>query len=91
MTIQHAKTIWSRFFESPLTVGAGQMLARTSELRLPEPMLRLFHYLFAVPLCGEVIEQLAEIEELSPGWRQLFRRRIDSHSVEEWKYRLTTP
>ena len=42
MTIQHAKTIWSRFFESPLTVGAGQMLARASELRLPEPMLSLF-------------------------------------------------
>jgi phosphatidylserine decarboxylase len=32
---------WSRFFEGPLAVCTGHMLARAAELRLPEPLLRL--------------------------------------------------
>lgn len=42
MTTRYAKPLWSLFFESPVAVGVSQMLARASELRLPEPMLKLF-------------------------------------------------
>ena len=40
MTDRHAQ--WSRFFEGPLAIGAGRVLAHAAELRLSEPMLRPF-------------------------------------------------
>ena len=55
------------------------------------PLSRLLHYLFAEPLEYDKLEELAGISELSPNWQQLFRRRIDSKVVEEWKYRLNVP
>ncbi len=85
------RTGWYYRVLAPGQISGGDRFELIDRPQPDWPLSKLLHYLFAEPLCGEVIEQLTEIEELSPAWRQLFQRRIDSHSVEEWKYRLTTP
>ncbi len=35
------------------------------------------------------LSQIASLEELSPSWRSLAQKRLDSHQIEDWTKRLT--
>ena len=35
------------------------------------------------------LSQIASLEELSPSWRSLSQKRLDSHQIEDWTKRLT--
>ena len=54
-------------------------------------LARLLHYLYADPLNRQALTAMAELSALTPSWRQLAQRRLQTGQVEDWTRRLTTP
>ncbi len=88
---ESGRTGWYYRVLEPGQLARGNVFELIDRPRPAWPLSRLLRYLFAEPLAYDLLEELAGIPELSPGWRRLFRHRIDSGAVEEWRYRLTAP
>jgi MOSC domain-containing protein YiiM len=72
-------------------VGVGDELELVERPQPDWPLSRLIHHLYADPLDDRANEALANLAELSPGWRRLFARRFESKAVEDSRGRLTVP
>lgn len=55
------------------------------------PLARILHALHRDTLNAGELMQLASLETLTASWRDLARRRLERHAVEDWSRRLDTP
>jgi MOSC domain-containing protein YiiM len=55
------------------------------------PLARMLHFLFVEPLDRAALQAIAALSALSPSWRDLAARRLESNQVESWSGRLSTP
>jgi len=67
------------------------------EMRLaqrPHPrwtLERLLTLMYRTPLLTSELEEMAELPSLSPGWKNIARRRLETQKVEAWEARLSVP
>lgn len=55
------------------------------------PLARLLALMYRTPLDRSALERMAVLPELSPGWREIASKRLETGKVEEWTRRLTIP
>ncbi|MFJ1301409.1 MOSC domain-containing protein [Pseudomonadota bacterium AL_CKDN230030165-1A_HGKHYDSX7] len=72
--------------EGELMPGAALVL--TERPRPAWPLARIQDVLNRRLVEGEALAELAEMPELSPGWRTLFAKRRDAGFAEDWTRRL---
>jgi MOSC domain-containing protein YiiM len=82
------RTGWYYRVLEPGVVTPGEEIALADRPQPQWPLSRLISLLYDRTTAFDDLAQMAEIEELAHGWRQLARRRATSRSVESWKSRL---
>lgn len=85
---QSARTGWYYRILQEGNVAAGDDLILE---RRPQPawsLARLLDALYRRTLDAALLQELAALDELTEGWRSLFRRRLESGGVEDWSKRL---
>lgn len=70
------------------TLAAGDRLELVERPCPDWPLSKVLHHLYRQPLDRGALAELAALEPLAPGQRELFRRRLDSGAVEDWTRRL---
>lgn len=85
---QTGRSGWYYRVLEPGEVAPGDALALV-ERRAPDWTLsRLHRVLYIDRLDRAALAGMAALAPLSPGWRQLAARRLDSNRVEDWQRRL---
>jgi len=69
-------------------VETGSALSVVDRPQPDWPLVRLLHLLYRDTRNREALMQAADIAELAEGWRALFRRRLETNSIEDWHRRL---
>lgn len=82
------RTGWYYRVREPGLVAPGDGLVLV-ERRAPDwTLMRLWRVLYRNRLDRAELAAMAALEPLSPGWRALAQRRLDSNRVEDWARRL---
>lgn len=59
------------------------------ERRAPEwTVHKIHHYFYIDPLNREALEKITTLTALSPSWRALAQKRLDTNRIEDWSKRL---
>jgi MOSC domain-containing protein YiiM len=66
----------------------GDSLRLIERPRPDWPLARLFALLYERPHAFDELAEMAALPELAPRWRDLARKRLESHKVEDWTRRL---
>lgn len=85
---QNGRTGWYYRVLREGHVAAGDELVLEQRSQPAWPLARLLDALYRRTLEVPLMEELAVLPELTDGWRSLFRRRLDSGTVEDWRKRL---
>ncbi len=69
-------------------IAAGSELVLVDRPRPEWPLARVLELLYRRPLERAALAELAEVPELTPSWRALVTRRLETGRVERWDERL---
>lgn len=82
------RTGWYYRVREPGVVSEGAMLTLVHRPQPGWPLTRLIHLLYADIRNHDALVQAAGIPELAESWRALFRRRVETGTIENWRRRL---
>lgn len=86
---ESGRTGWFYRVLEPGEVAAGDAVT-VVDRPLPDwPIARLQHYLYHATDDLDIARRLSELPHLSPGFRALFAKRVESGRVENWASRLS--
>lgn len=72
-------------------VAPGDTLTLVARPHPDWPLARLLHHWYVDRLDRPALAAIADLEALSPSWRQLAGQRLESGRVEDWSRRLFAP
>lgn len=72
-------------------VGAGDGITLLDRPAGDWSLSRILSVFYRGALDVEALRQIAALDRLSASWRDLARRRLERHAVEDWSRRLDTP
>jgi MOSC domain-containing protein YiiM len=72
-------------------VGAGDLIERLARVHPQWTVERLLHVLYVDRHNLAALEQMANLDTLTPSWRATAAKRLASGAVESWSRRLDTP
>lgn len=85
---QAGRTGWHYRVLQPGTLAVGDAFALVERPHPAWPLARLVETLYRRSLDRELLAQVAELEALAPGMRELARKRLATAKVESWANRL---
>ena len=83
------RTGWYYRVREPGVVADGAELTLVDRPQPDWPLSRLVHLLYVDTRNRDALAQAIEVAELADGWRALFRRRLETDGIEDWRKRLT--
>jgi MOSC domain-containing protein YiiM len=72
-------------------IGAGDRIERLARVHPHWTVERLLHVLYVDRDNRMALEQMANLDTLTPSWRATAEKRLASGAVESWSKRLDTP
>ncbi|CAB3765309.1 MOSC domain-containing protein [Paraburkholderia humisilvae] len=72
-------------------IGAGDRIERLARVHADWTIARLLRVLYVERDDRAALEQMANLETLTPSWRATAAKRLASGTVESWTRRLDTP
>lgn len=72
-------------------IGAGDRIERLARVHPQWTVERLLHVLYVDRHNLAALEQMANLDTLTPSWRATAAKRLASGAVESWSKRLDTP
>ncbi|GAB7526728.1 MOSC domain-containing protein [Paraburkholderia sp. 2C] len=85
------RTGWYYRVLEPGDIGAGDRIERLARVHPQWTVERLLHVLYVDRHNLAALEQMANLDTLTPSWRATAAKRLASGAVESWSKRLDTP